>query len=113
MIADQTAWAHDSAGPEAAAALFCERALAGEDMSTEDRHGVSVGLGRYDELLEMLRRGLGEFPDEAALRTFLAMALYDVGVRRYRRAVEYCADRLDDSERGLLTPCQRSLTFTS
>ncbi|MEU3770940.1 tetratricopeptide repeat protein [Amycolatopsis keratiniphila] len=126
VIAYQTAWAHDSAGLEAEAAPFYEQALAGEGLSIEDRHGVFVGLGstyrvlgRYDESLATLRRGLGEFPDDAALRTFLAMALYntgeareaagtllkvlaatsaDDGVRRYRRAVEYYADHLDDVE---------------
>lgn len=126
VIAYQTAWAHDSAGLEAEAAPFYEQALAGEGLSTEDRHGVFVGLGstyrvlgRYDESLATLRRGLAEFPDDAALRTFLAMALYNVGeareaagtllkvlaatsaddgVQRYRRAVEYYADHLDDVE---------------
>ncbi|MER6669191.1 tetratricopeptide repeat protein [Amycolatopsis japonica] len=126
VIAYQTAWAHDSAGLEAEAAPFYEQALRGEGLSTEDRHGVFVGLGstyrvlgRYEESLATLRRGLGEFPDDPALRTFLAMALYNVGeareaagtllkvlaatsaddgVRRYRRAVEYYADHLDDIE---------------
>ncbi|KZB79494.1 tetratricopeptide repeat protein [Amycolatopsis regifaucium] len=126
VVAYQTAWAHDSAGLEAEAAPFYERALTGEGLSTKDRHGVFVGLGstyrvlgRYDEALETLRRGLDEFPDDAALKTFLAMALYnvgeareaagtllkvlaatsaDAGVQRYRRAVEYYADHLDDVE---------------
>ncbi|ANN16881.1 hypothetical protein SD37_15310 [Amycolatopsis orientalis] len=126
VIAYQTAWAHDSAGLEAEAAPFYERALTGEGLSIEDRHGVFLGLGstyrvlgRYDEALKTLRRGLDEFPDDAALRTFLAMALYnvgeareaagtllkvlaatsaDAGVQRYRRAVEYYADHLDDVE---------------
>lgn len=91
VIAYQTAWAHDSAGLEAEAAPFYEQALAGEGLSTEDKHGVFVGLGstyrvlgRYDESLTTLRRGLGEFPDD--------------GVQRYRRAVEYYADHLDDVE---------------
>ncbi|MFC3449220.1 tetratricopeptide repeat protein [Amycolatopsis speibonae] len=126
VIAYQTAWAHDAAGLEAEAAPFYEQALIGEGLSTEDRHGVFVGLGstyrvlgRYDESLKTLRRGLDEFPDDAALKTFLAMALYnvgeareaagtllkvlsatssDTGVQRYRRAVEYYADHLDDVE---------------
>ncbi|WP_409492546.1 tetratricopeptide repeat protein [Amycolatopsis sp. cmx-11-12] len=126
VIAYQTAWAHDSAGLEAEAAPFYERALSGDGLSTEDRHGVFVGLGstyrvlgKYGESLKTLRRGLDEFPDDGALRTFLAMALYnvgeareaagtllkvlaatssDAGVQRYRRAVEYYADHLDDVE---------------
>ncbi|AUI57983.1 tetratricopeptide repeat protein [Amycolatopsis sp. BJA-103] len=126
VIAYQTAWAHDSLGFEAEAAPYYERALSTEGLSTQDRHGVFVGLGstyrvlgRYEESLKTLRRGLDEFPDDAALRTFLAMALYnvgeareaagtllkvlaatsaDTGVQRYRRAVEYYADHLDDVE---------------
>lgn len=126
VIAYQTAWAHDSLGFEAEAAPYYERALTNEGLSTEDRCGVFVGLGstyrvlgRYDESLATLRRGLAEFPSDAALRTFLAMALYNVGeardavgtllkvlaetsgdikVQQYRRAVEYYADHLDDVE---------------
>ncbi|MEV6913088.1 tetratricopeptide repeat protein [Amycolatopsis sp. NPDC051071] len=126
VIAYQTAWAHDSLGFEAEAAPYYERALGADGLSTEDRHGVFVGLGstyrvlgKYDDSLRTLRRGLGEFPDDTALRTFLAMVLYnvgeardaagtllkvlaetsaDAGVQRYRRAIEYYADHLDDVE---------------
>ncbi len=126
VIAYQTAWAHDSLGFEAEAAPYYERALAAEGLSAEDRHGVFLGLGstyrvlgKYEDSLRTLRRGLGEFPGDTALRTFLAMALHNVGeardamgtllkvlaetsadakVQRYRRAIEYYADHLDDVE---------------
>lgn len=125
-IAYQTAWAHDSVGLEAEAVPFYERALNGSGLSAEDRHGAFLGLGstyrvlgRYDLSLATLRRGLEEFPDNPALRAFLAMALYNVGesreavrtllkvtattsadpqVQNYRRAIEYYADNLDETQ---------------
>ncbi|WP_327388818.1 tetratricopeptide repeat protein [Streptomyces sp. NBC_01207] len=38
-------------------------------------------LGRYEEAVRCLRRGLEEFAGDPALRSFLAMALYNVGPR--------------------------------
>jgi tetratricopeptide (TPR) repeat protein len=125
-IAYQVAWAHDALGLEAEAVPFYEQALSGSGLSPEDRHGVFLGLGstyrvlgHYDLSLATLRRGLSEFPDDAALRTFLAMALYNLGesreavrallhvaaatsadghVQKYRRAIEYYAENLDETQ---------------
>ncbi|MER6116580.1 tetratricopeptide repeat protein [Streptomyces sp. NPDC001743] len=125
-IAYQTAWAHDSLGLEAQAVPFYQRALDGTGLPAEDRHGAFLGLGstlrvlgRYEEARAVLGRGLTEFTDDAALRTFLAMTLYnlgeareavstllkvtaatsaDPGIQAYRRAVEHYADRLDETE---------------
>ncbi|MGK5642777.1 tetratricopeptide repeat protein [Streptomyces sp. URMC 126] len=122
-IAYQTAWAHDVLGLEREAVPFYERALGGPGLSRDSRHGAFLGLGSthrvlgaYGEAVRTLRRGLEEFPDDPALRAFLAMALYNEGegreavrlllkalagtsedprVRRYRRAIEYYADDLD------------------
>ncbi|MET9063549.1 tetratricopeptide repeat protein [Streptosporangium sandarakinum] len=122
-VAYQTAWAHDTLGLEAGAIPFYERALSGEGLSREDRHGAFLGLGsthrvlgRYESAVETLRRGLEEFPEDPALQTFLSMALYNSGegreavrlllrtlaatsgdrrVQDYRRAIEYYADDLD------------------
>ncbi|MEU3522968.1 tetratricopeptide repeat protein [Streptomyces sp. NPDC038707] len=122
-VAYQTAWAHDVLGMEAEAVPFYERCLRGTGLSAEDRRGALLGLGstyrvlgRYPEAVATLRRGVAEFPDDGALRTFLAMALYntgrheeamrltltllatsseDPGVRRYRRAIEEYARDLD------------------
>ncbi|MCP2329518.1 tetratricopeptide (TPR) repeat protein [Hamadaea flava] len=122
-VAYQAAWAHDKLGLEAEAVPFYERSLATAGLSPEDRAGAFLGLGstlralgRYEDAVTTLRRGLAEFPDDAALQTFLAMAMYNVGqaresvslllkllaetsgderVRRYRRAIEFYAQDLD------------------
>lgn len=121
-VAYQTAWTHDALGLEAEAVAYYQRALAGPGLSAEDRLGALVGLGstfrilgRYEEAVETLRGGLVEFPGDGALRTFLAMALFnterhdeamrillellattseDPRVRAYRRAVAHYAKDL-------------------
>ncbi|MEU3255527.1 tetratricopeptide repeat protein [Streptomyces sp. NPDC006997] len=118
-VAYQTAWAHDVLGREAEAVPFYERGLDGPGLTAEDRRGAFLGLGstyrvlgRYEEAVGTLRRAVAEFPDDGALRTFLAMALFhtddhheamrllltlvattseDPYVRRYRRAIEQYA----------------------
>ncbi|MCT4351924.1 tetratricopeptide repeat protein [Streptomyces sp. Je 1-79] len=128
-VAYQTAWAHDVLGLEAEAVPYYERALkttgAEPGLSEEDRRGALLGLGstfrvlgRYEEAVATLRGGVEEFPDDGALRTFLAMALFNTGdhhestrlllrlvaatsedprVGRYRRAIEYYAEDLDET----------------
>ncbi|MBC3840907.1 tetratricopeptide repeat protein [Streptacidiphilus sp. 4-A2] len=124
-IAYQTAWIHDTLGLEAEAAPFYCRALELPGLSPEDRHGAFLGLGstyrllgRYQESLTTLRLGLTEFPDDAALRTFLAMTLHNAGesgeavrilllvtaatsadpqVQQHRRAIAHYADHLDET----------------
>ncbi|MFD3524635.1 tetratricopeptide repeat protein [Streptomyces sp. NPDC058653] len=121
-VAYQTAWTHDVLGLEAEAVAYYERALAGADLSAGDRLGALVGLGstfrilgRYEEAVRTLRGGLAEFPGDGALRTFLAMALFntgehdeatrillellattseDPGVRTYRKAIAHYAQDL-------------------
>ncbi|MFI6083470.1 tetratricopeptide repeat protein [Streptomyces sp. NPDC051217] len=121
-VAYQTAWTHDALGLEAEAVAYYERALAGTDLSDEDRLGALVGLGstfrilgRYEESVGTLRGGLAEFPGDGALLTFLAMALFNTGqhdeamrillellattsedprVRTYRRAIGHYAKDL-------------------
>lgn len=124
-IAYQTAWAHDVLGLEAEAVPFYERGLAG-DLAPADRRDALLGLGstyrtlgRYADAERTLRRGVAEFPGDAALLTFLAMALYNTGghheatgllltllaetsedprVRQYRRAITHYAQDLDAVE---------------
>lgn len=120
-VAYQTAWVHDVLGLEAEAVPYYERALQADGLDDEDRRGALLGLGstyrvlgRFGQAVETLRRGVAEFPDDGALRTFLSMALFNTGehheamqillrlvattsdsphVRRYRPAIEhYAAD---------------------
>ncbi|MFF3617073.1 tetratricopeptide repeat protein [Streptomyces sp. NPDC002580] len=122
-VAYQTAWTHDVLGLEREAVPFYEQALSRPGLTEEDRHGAFLGLGstyrvlgRHEESLRTLRRGLDEFPHDPALQAFLAMALYNNGEGReavrtllkvltatsddqrmqaYRPAIEHYADDLD------------------
>lgn len=121
-VAYHTAWVHDVLGLEAEAVPYYERCLQGDGLDEEDRRGALLGLGstyrvlgRFGQSVETLRRGVSEFPDDGALRTFLSMALYNTGdhheamqillrlvaatsdsphVRRYRAAIEHYATDL-------------------
>nr|WP_202538469.1 tetratricopeptide repeat protein [Streptomyces sp. SID8379] len=125
-VAYQTAWVHDTLGLEADAVPHYVDALAGPGLSTEDRRGALLGLGstyrtlgRYTDAVATLGEATVEFPDDNALKTFLAMALYNVGrahdgmrllltvlaatsadpdVTGYRPAIEYYAQDLDAVE---------------
>ncbi|MGW7087038.1 tetratricopeptide repeat protein [Streptomyces sp. NPDC054871] len=92
-VAYQTAWVHDTLGLEAEAVPHYVRAVEGSGLSLDDRRGALLGLGstyrvlgRYPEAVTILGNAAAEFPDDAALKTFLAMALYNTG--RARDAME-------------------------
>ncbi|WP_165985561.1 tetratricopeptide repeat protein [Streptomyces sp. YIM 98790] len=124
VVAYQTAWTHDALGLEAEAVPYYERALAAPGGLSPDHHrGACLGLGstlrslgRYEEAAAVLRGGLAAFPGDNALRTFLAMALYNTGehheatatllrlltatttdpdITAYRRAIDLYAEDLD------------------
>ncbi|QNS09033.1 tetratricopeptide repeat protein [Streptomyces xanthii] len=122
----QTAWVHDTLGLEAEAVPHYVAAVARPGLSEEDRRGALLGLGstyrtlgRFPEAVATLSAAVEEFPDDQALRTFLSMALYNVGrahdgmrllltvlaetsadpgVMGYRAAIEYYARDLDAVE---------------
>ncbi len=124
-VAYRTAWIHDVLGLESEAVPYYERALANPELAVEDRRGALLGLGstyrilgRYGQAVETLRRGVEEFPDDGALRAFLAMALFntdehheamrllleltattsqDPYVQQYRRAIEHYAKDLHET----------------
>ncbi|MFE0100549.1 tetratricopeptide repeat protein [Streptomyces sp. NPDC059009] len=92
-IAYQTAWVHDALGLEAEAVPHYVRALEKPGLSADDRKGALLGLGstyrtlgRYPQAVATLTDAAAEFPDDAALKTFLAMAFYNVG--RHHEAME-------------------------
>ncbi|WP_409055623.1 tetratricopeptide repeat protein [Streptomyces sp. SYP-A7185] len=122
-VAYQTAWVHDALGLEAEAVPHYVRAVESAGLSPDDRRGALLGLGstyrvlgRYPEAVAVLSDAVAEFPDDAALKTFLAMALYntgrahdameilltllattsqDPGLAVYRPAIEHYAKDLD------------------
>ncbi|QCX80900.1 Tetratrico peptide repeat protein [Streptomyces sp. YIM 121038] len=122
-VAYQTAWVHDTLGLEAEALPHYLRAIQRPGLSDEDRRGALLGLGstyrvlgKYPEAVAVLRDAVAEYPDDGALRTFLAMALYNTGrhhdamalllnliattsrdpeIAGYRPAIEYYAKDLD------------------
>lgn len=92
----QCAWIHDKLGLEAEAVPFYERAL-DLGLAAEDRDDALLGLGstyrtlgRYEESLATLTRGVEEFPANPGMKVFRAMALYNCG-----RAKEACESLLD------------------
>ncbi|QDQ15237.1 tetratricopeptide repeat protein [Streptomyces spectabilis] len=122
-VAYQTAWVHDTLGLEAEALPHYVRAIQHPGLSDEDRRGALLGLGstyrvlgKYPEAVATLRDAVAEYPDDGALRTFLAMALYNTGqthdamaillnliaatspdpdIAGYRPAIEHYAKDLD------------------
>ena len=88
----QMAWLYDVQGREREAVPYYMRAVAG-DLPDEERRGALLGLGstyralgEYPAAVEVLRRGVSEFPADRAMQTFLALALYNVG--EHRQAVD-------------------------
>jgi tetratricopeptide (TPR) repeat protein len=75
-------------------------------------------IGEYQKAVDALRTGLARFPDIEVIAVFLAMVLYNIGehreamelllrvitrtsndngVQRYRRAIDFYADKLDQT----------------
>lgn len=84
----ENACAHDRAGREEEAIPCYEEALA-LGLADPQRPRAFVGLGsslrnvrRHAEAVEVLARGLDEYPDHAGLRLFHALALRSAGRER-------------------------------
>jgi len=118
----QCAWAHDALGMERAAVPFYERAIA-LGLAGENLAGALLGLGstyrclgEYQKAIDLLRQGAAQFPGQRAFEVFLAMALYNAGaptqalehllralaetsedasIQRYRKAILFYSDKLD------------------
>ena len=119
----QLAWTCDVLGAESDAVPHYERALE-LGLEGEDRLGAFLGLGstyrtlgRYDDAVRTLTLAREAFPAARELDAFLAMAHHNrgehgramelllqlvadtsehAGVRQYRRAIAFYADRLDE-----------------
>ncbi len=84
-VAMAAAYACDRIGREHDAIVHYERAFA-LGVPQADRPGFLVGLGstlrnvgRADDAVARLAEATAEFPDDAALRAFLALALHSAG----------------------------------
>jgi tetratricopeptide (TPR) repeat protein len=81
----QRACGYDAAGEEAEAIVHYERALT-LGLAGADRRGAQLGLGsslrnvgRHGEAIGVLETALEEYPGDAALGAFLALALHSAG----------------------------------
>ena len=120
----QCAWIHDLLGLEREAIPFYEKAIQA-GLSGEDLQGALLGMGstyrcigEYQKAKETFQRALELFPESNEFKVFLAMTYYnlgehskamelllntlaetskDEGVIRYQRAVQFYADKLDET----------------
>ena len=119
----QMAWCNDSLGYEKAAVPYYKRAIE-LGLPPEQLKGAYVGLGstyrtlgQYEESRTVLSEAVLAFPDNNELKVFYAMTLYNVGehneamqhllhvitqtsndegVTKYKRAIDFYKDRLDE-----------------
>lgn len=107
--------AYDTAGDEATAVGFYERALAAGLVGDILRrcllqYGSTLrNLGRFDDSLAVFARARGEFPDSAALAVFEALTLHAAGRPHaaFAQALELIADRLPGEELDRYRPAIR------
>ncbi|RFB14718.1 hypothetical protein DZB84_14830 [Bacillus sp. HNG] len=119
----QVAWSFDVLGLESEAVPFYEKAI-GLGLQDEDLEGALLGLGstyrtlgEYEKSEATLLKGITLFPNNHAMKAFYAMSLYNLGrhqdamelllkslagtssdasIQRYKRAIEFYADKLDE-----------------
>jgi tetratricopeptide (TPR) repeat protein len=119
-----TAYACDGLGYEREAIPHYERAMA-LGLNDQDLQTVYVNLGSshraigaYEPAVTVWREGIARFPDNRALTTFLAMGQHNLGdhsaametllrhlaetttdpwITRYRRAILFYSDKLDET----------------
>ena len=82
----QAAWSHDNAGLESEAIPFYEQALKVPGLNPGQRQEALLGLGssyrlmgRTDEAVRVLGDAVAEFPENAALQVFKAIACHEAG----------------------------------
>jgi tetratricopeptide (TPR) repeat protein len=120
----QCAWSHDTLGLEREAVPFYERAIA-LGLRGDELEGALLGLGstyrclgEYQKAIETLGAGAAQFPGQRSFEAFLAMALYNIGahsqaverllralaetstdasIQRYKRAILFYSNKLDET----------------
>lgn len=97
------AWLYDVQGLETEAVPYYIKATADDGgLSGEELRGALLGLGstyralgRYEEAIHTIERGITEFPDAKEFTIFLAMAFYNVG--RHMEAMELLLRTMADT----------------
>ena len=120
----QCAWIHDLLGLEREAIPFYEKAIE-TGLSGDDLKSALLGMGStyrcigdYQKSIDTFQQALSLFPSSHEFNVFLAMAYYnmgeytkamelllnsladtscDEGVLRYRRAIRFYSDKLDQT----------------
>lgn len=123
IINYQCAWSFDVLGLEKEAVQYYEKAIM-LDLPDEDLQGAFLGLGstyrtlgEYEKSKEVLEKGLARFTDNKAMKVFYAMTLYnlndyskameilltklaetssDDNIKKYKKAIEFYSDKLDE-----------------
>lgn len=123
IINFQCAWSYDALGLERKAVEYYKKAIS-IGLPDEELQYAYLGLGssyrilgQYKESKEMLEEGLSKFPEYKAMKVFYAMTLYnlneyakameillkiiadtslDEGIRKYRKAIEFYSDKVDE-----------------
>ncbi|MHC0038253.1 tetratricopeptide repeat protein [Pseudoneobacillus sp. C159] len=118
----QCAWSHDVLGEESNAVPYYENAIK-LGLSGSDLEGALLGLGstyrtlgEYEKSRETLVKGTELFPNNRALQVFYSMTLYnlkehdkameillknltdtstDPSILKYKRAIDFYSDQLD------------------
>ena len=118
----QCAWIHDLLGLEREAIPFYEKAIQ-TGLSRDDLKSALLGLGstyrcigEYLQSIKTFQHALGLFPDAHEFNVFLGMAYYNIGehakamelllnslantsidegILRYRRAIQFYSDKLN------------------
>ena len=91
----QAAWVHDYQGLEAEAVPYYERALT-LGLPEPDQEGLTLGLGstyrnvgRIADSIALLEHGVSTYPDNHAMRCFLALARCSNGEAREALALAF------------------------
>ena len=120
----QCAWAHDVLGLEREAIPFYEKAIQ-VGLEGDDLKGALLGMGStyrcigdYQKAAATFKKALTLFPDSQEFNVFLGMAYYNIGeyakamelllnsladtsmdegIQRYRRAIRFYSDKLDQT----------------
>ena len=88
----QCAWSFDLLGEEAKAVPFYEKAIQ-LGLTSEELEGALIGLGstyrtlgEYEKSKRVFLRGIEEFPENRAMKTFYSMTLYNL--KEHSKAME-------------------------